>query len=236
MLRVRNLQTGYNDFQLYANFVVRERSLVAIVGPSGSGKTTLLNTIAGFMPVSVGEVEWKEESITNVSPGKRPVSVLFQDHNLFPHLSVEKNVAIGLKANLKLNSSEQDQVFEAIRKVGLEKYITKKPSELSGGQKTRIALARAMIRCKPLLLLDEAFLGLGPALRLEMLALIMDFVHEEKMTLLMVSHDINDALKLNQKIIFIHDGQVIGPMDIAEFLCSSDLKFREYLGDCKKKV
>ena len=230
MLRVKNLRTGYKDFQLSANFMVQERSLVAIVGPSGSGKTTLINTIAGFLPANIGNVEWKEGSITSLSPGKRPVSVLFQDHNLFPHLNVERNISIGLKANLKLDPSEKEKVFETIRKVGLEKFITKKPSELSGGQRTRIALARVMLRCKPLLLLDEAFLGLGPALRLEMLALIMDFVHEENMTLLMVTHDINDAIKLNQKIIFTHDAQVIGPMDIAEFLGSSDLRFRQYLG------
>ncbi len=230
MLRVRNLRAGYNDFELWANFSVQERSLVAILGPSGSGKTTLINTIAGFAPVNTGDIEWKGGNITGLSPGERPISVLFQDHNLFPHLNVEKNISIGLKANLKLKPNEQEKVFETIRKVGLEKYITKKPSELSGGQRTRIALARVMLRCKPLLLLDEVFLGLGPALRLEMLGLIMDFVQEENMTLLMVTHDINDAIKLNQKIIFVHDGQVVSPMDIAKFLGSSDFRFREYLG------
>jgi len=121
-------------------------------------------------------------------------------------------------------------VLETIRKVGLEKYIRNKPSKLSGGQRTRIALARVMLRSKPVLLLDESFSGLGPALRLEMLSLIMDYVQEANMTLLMVTHDINDAIKLNQQVIFVNDGQVVGPMDIAKFLNSSDLRFRQYLG------
>ena len=230
MLRVRNLQVGYEHFVLRASFSLKNSSSVAILGPSGSGKTTLINAIAGFLPVDIGDVEWKGDNITGLPPGERPVSILFQEHNLFPHLTVEENVSIGLRPNLKLTSNEKKYVFETIRKVGLEKYIRNKPSKLSGGQRTRIALARVMLRSKPVLLLDESFAGLGPALRLEMLSLIMDYVQKANMTLLMVTHDINDAIKLNQQVIFVNDGQVVGPMDIAKFLNSSDLRFRQYLG------
>ena len=230
MLRVRNLRAGYKKFEIRADFSIQDGSLIAIVGPSGSGKSTLVNVIAGFLSPRVGAIEWKKETITALPPGSRPVSILFQDHNLFPHLTVEKNVSIGLKPNLKLTSYERDQVLDTIRKVGLEKFIGNKPAELSGGQRTRIALARTMLRSKPLLLLDEAFSGLGPALRLDMLALMMEFVQEGNLTLLMVTHDINDAIKLNQQIIFVNDGEIIGPMAISEFLSSTDPKFRQYLG------
>ncbi len=230
MLRVRNLRVGYDHFELRANFTVEKGSLVAIVGPSGSGKTTLLNTIAGFLSPLAGVIEWEQRNISELSPGDRPISILFQDHNFFPHLSVEQNVSIGVKANLRLTSGEYHRVFSIIEKVGLEKFRNKKPSELSGGQRTRIALARVMLRSKPLLLLDEAFLGLGPALRLEMLGLLMNFVHHENMTLLIATHDIKDVIKLNQQIMFVSEGEIKAPMQVAEFLNSSDDRIKQYLG------
>ncbi len=236
MLIVRNLRAGYKHFEIKANFSVKEGSFVAILGPSGSGKTTLVNAIAGFVPLETGSIEWKDENIAILPIGDRPVSILFQEHNLFPHLTIEKNVSIGLKPNLKLTSSERDKVLRTLRRVGLEKFVKYKPAELSGGQRTRVALARAMLRSKPLLLLDEAFSGLGPALRLEMLALIMDFVEQENMTLLMVTHDINDAIKLNQQIIFANDGEIAGPMDLTKFLNSNEQNFRGYLGSGKKEI
>ena len=123
-----------------------------------------------------------------------------------------------------------ENALQLKKKVGLKKYANKRPSELSGGQRTRIALARVMVRSKPLLLLDEAFLGLGPALRLEMLELIIDMAYKKNTTLLMITHDVKDAIKLNQKIIFVNEGVVDFPVHISEFLNSSKDKIRQYLG------
>ena len=230
MLYVRNLRVGYDQFVLKADFSFEEGSLVSILGPSGAGKTTLINSIAGFLKINSGSIRWKKEDITKLPPGERPVSILFQDYNFFSHLTVEKNVSIGIKPDLRLNSIEREKVFQAIKKVGLNKYTNKKPSELSGGQRTRIALARVIVRSKPLLLLDEAFLGLEPALRLEMLELIMEMAYKENITLLMITHDVKDAIKLNQQIIFVNEGKVNCPIHISKFLNSSDDKIRKYLG------
>ena len=230
MLRVRDLKVGYDLFELRADFSIQTGSLVAILGPSGSGKTTLINAIAGFIQSRTGIIEWNQLALAPFSPGERPINILFQDHNLFPHLDVEKNVAIGIKPNLKLSILERKSVLETIAKVGLGELGNKQPSELSGGQKTRIALARVMVRSKPLLLLDEAFLGLGPALRLKMLDLMMEYVQKERKTLLMVTHDINDAIKLGQLVLFVDKGKVFGPMYLTEFLSSTDPRFKQYLG------
>ena len=186
MLCVKDLRISYGLFELRANFSIQTGSLVAILGPSGSGKTTLINAIAGFIPSRTGFIEWNQLALTALSPGERPINILFQDHNLFPHLNVEKNVSIGIKPNLKLTALERKSVLETIIKVGLGELGSKQPSELSGGQKTRVALARVMVRSKPLLLLDEAFLGLGPALRLKMLDLMIEYVQKESKNITIV--------------------------------------------------
>ena len=230
MLCVKDLRISYGLFELRANFSIQTGSLVAILGPSGSGKTTLINAIAGFTPNITGFIEWNQLALAALSPGERPINILFQDHNLFPHLNVEKNVSIGIKPNLKLTALERKSVLETIIKVGLGELGSKQPSELSGGQKTRVALARVMVRCKPLLLLDEAFLGLEPALRLKMLDLMIEYVQKESKTLLMVTHDIDDVIKLGQLVLFVDNGDVFGPMHVTEFLSSTEPRFRKYLG------
>ena len=155
---------------------------------------------------------------------------MFQDYNLFSHLNVIENVAIGLKPNLKLSDLQLDLVNFAIEEVGLSKFKFKSPSQLSGGQKTRVSLARAMVRSKPILLLDEAFSGLGPALRSEMIELIKNHVTKNKITLLMVSHHIKDAVELNQKVLFVSEGQFMKPINVNDFINSSDKRIRDYIG------
>ena len=119
MLCVKDLRISYGLFELRANFSIQTGSLVAILGPSGSGKTTLINAIAGFIPSRTGFIEWNQLALTALSPGERPINILFQDHNLFPHLNVEKNVSIGIKPNLKLTALERKSVLETIIKGGL---------------------------------------------------------------------------------------------------------------------
>ena len=211
MLQVKNLFFDLGGFRLTADFEIERGSLISIVGPSGAGKSTILNALAGFIPLTSGVIKWNGSDITKLDPGLRPLSILFQDYNLFSHLTVKDNIAIGLRPNLKLNDSETEMVNSVIEEVGLSKFKFIKPFQLSGGQRTRVSLARSIVRSKPILLLDEAFSGLGPALRSEMIKLIKDKSIKEGITLIMVSHHIKDAIELDQKVIFVNDGETMKP-------------------------
>ena len=195
MLQVKNLFVDLGGFRLTADFEIERGSLISIVGPSGAGKSTILNALAGFIPLTSGVIKWNGSDITKLDPGLRPLSILFQDYNLFSHLTVKDNIAIGLRPNLKLNDLETEMVNSVIEEVGLSKFKFIKPFQLSGGQRTRVSLARSIVRSKPILLLDEAFSGLGPALRSEMIKLIKDKSIKEGITLIMVSHHIKDAIE-----------------------------------------
>jgi len=230
MLQVKNLFVDLGGFRLTADFEIERGSLISIVGPSGAGKSTLLNALAGFIPLTSGVIKWNGSDITKLDPGLRPLSILFQDYNLFSHLTVKDNIAIGLRPNLKLDDLETEMVNSVIEEVGLSKFKFIKPFQLSGGQRTRVSLARSIVRSKPILLLDEAFSGLGPALRSEMIKLIKDKSIKEGITLIMVSHHIKDAIELDQKVIFVNDGETMKPTNVSIFINSQDENIRDYIG------
>ena len=230
MLQVKNLFVDLGGFRLTADFEIERGSLISIVGPSGAGKSTILNALAGFIPLTSGVIKWNGSDITKLDPGLRPLSILFQDYNLFSHLTVKDNIAIGLRPNLKLDDLETEMVNSVIEEVGLSKFKFIKPFQLSGGQRTRVSLARSIVRSKPILLLDEAFSGLGPALRSEMIKLIKDRSIKEGITLIMVSHHIKDAIELDQKVIFVNDGETMKPTNVSIFINSRDKNIRDYIG------
>ena len=230
MLQVKNLFVDLGGFRLTADFEIERGSLISIVGPSGAGKSTILNALAGFIPLTSGVIKWNGSDITKLDPGLRPLSILFQDYNLFSHLTVKDNIAIGLRPNLKLDDLETEMVNSVIEEVGLSKFKFIKPFQLSGGQRTRVSLARSIVRSKPILLLDEAFSGLGPALRSEMIKLIKDKSIKEGITLIMVSHHIKDAIELDQKVIFVNDGETKKPTNVSIFINSRDKNIRDYIG------
>ncbi len=230
MLQVKNLFVDLGGFRLTADFEIERGSLISIVGPSGAGKSTILNALAGFIPLTSGVIKWNGSDITKLDPGLRPLSILFQDYNLFSHLTVKDNIAIGLRPNLKLDDLETEMVNSIIEEVGLSKFKFIKPFQLSGGQRTRVSLARSIVRSKPILLLDEAFSGLGPALRSEMIKLIKDKSIKEGITLIMVSHHIKDAIELDQKVIFVNDGETMKPTNVSIFINSQDKNIRDYIG------
>lgn len=230
MLQVKNLFVDLGGFRLTADFEIERGSLISIVGPSGAGKSTILNALAGFIPLTSGVIKWNGSDITKLDPGLRPLSILFQDYNLFSHLTVKDNIAIGLRPNLKLDDLETEMVNSVIEEVGLSKFKFIKPFQLSGGQRTRVSLARSIVRSKPILLLDEAFSGLGPALRSEMIKLIKDKSLKEGITLIMVSHHIKDAIELDQKVIFVNDGETMKPTNVSIFINSQDKNIRDYIG------
>ncbi len=202
-----NLALRHESFQLTANFTLDLQKKYAILGPSGCGKSTLLAAIAGFMGVDQGRILFDGQDITNLPPAQRPVSLLFQDHNLFPHMSVMNNVALGLKPDLKLTPEDTKTVNQALEHVDLVDQAAKFPSELSGGQQQRVAIARALLRDKPLMLLDEPFAALGPALKHEMLDIVARIVNTNNTALLLVTHDPEDALYIADETIFVSNGK-----------------------------
>ena len=181
---------------------------IAIVGPSGAGKSTLLNLIAGFVLPTQGNIWLNGENHTHSAPYERPVSMLFQENNLFPHLTVQQNLALGLKTSLKLTALEQDQIERVADAVGLTSFLSRLPNSLSGGQKQRVALARCLLRDKPILLLDEPFSALDPELRLEMLNLIDELCHSKNLTLLLVTHQPSELTGKVDRMLRIENGRI----------------------------
>lgn len=181
---------------------------IAIVGPSGAGKSTLLNLIAGFVLPTQGNIWLNGENHTRSAPYERPVSMLFQENNLFPHLTVQQNLALGLKTSLKLTALEQDQIERVADAVGLTSFLSRLPNSLSGGQKQRVALARCLLRDKPILLLDEPFSALDPELRMDMLNLIDELCHSKNLTLLLVTHQPSELTGKVDRMLRIENGRI----------------------------
>lgn len=225
-----NLSLRHEGFHLTANFALEPQKKYAILGPSGCGKSTLLAAIAGFMDIDQGRILLDGQDITNLPPAQRPVSLLFQDHNLFPHMSVLNNVALGLKPNLKLTAKEITAVHQALKHVDLADHAPKFPSELSGGQQQRVAIARALLRDKPVMLLDEPFAALGPALKHEMLDIVAQIVDAAHTTLLLVTHDPSDALYIADETIFIANGKANSPVNTKTLFENPPEALQDYLG------
>lgn len=230
MLRLEDVTIRQADFTLHAALSVPAGAHVAVIGPSGAGKSTFLGAVAGFVPVPSGRIEWDGVDLSARSPSRRPISILFQDNNLFPHLTAFQNIALGLKPSLRVNAAEQHQIEAALARVGLSGFGGRKPAELSGGQQSRVALARVLLRARPLVLLDEPFSALGPAMRSEMLHLVRDICAQTNATLLMVTHDVNDARAIADSTILVAQGQATGPFPTAELLDNPPPVLREYLG------
>lgn len=230
MLHLEKLRIEQQGFSLTADLSVVRGRRVAVLGPSGAGKSTLLAAIAGFLPLSGGRILWDGADLSTLPPGARPVSILFQDNNLFPHLTAEQNVALGLRPSLRLTEGEKARVDAALQRVGLAGMGKRRPAELSGGQQGRVALARVLLRSRPILLLDEPFAALGPALKAEMLELVHAITAETDVTLLMVTHDPRDAEAISQEVILVADGQAEPPRPTAEILANPPEALRQYLG------
>ncbi|WP_282181945.1 ATP-binding cassette domain-containing protein [Aliiroseovarius marinus] len=229
MLTVDSMRIEMGDFSLAGDFKIAPGARVAVLGPSGAGKSTLLAAIAGFQPLDAGQILWND-TVMPKDPAARPISMVFQDNNLFPHLTVAQNVGLGLRPNLRLTTEDHTRVANALSRVGLEGMGDRKPAQLSGGQIARVALARVLLRDRPVLLLDEPFGALGPALKAEMLELVRTLLDETGATLLMVSHDPEDARVLCNQVVLVADGQAHAPVATDEMFVNPPEVMREYLG------
>ncbi|ATG37311.1 thiamine import ATP-binding protein ThiQ [Phaeobacter piscinae] len=230
MLKLENCLLDNGGFIVRADLTIEAGHRVAVIGPSGAGKTTLIEAIAGFVPITAGTLSWQDRALTDVLPGQRPIAMLFQDGNLFPHLSVAQNVGLGIRPNLRLSVEEQEKVRAAITRVGLQGMEERKPAALSGGQQSRVALGRVLVQGRDLLLLDEPFAALGPALKAEMLDLVAELAAETGATVLMVSHDPADARRIADQVVLVADGVAHPPMATAELLDNPPPALKAYLG------
>lgn len=227
VLTLENLSIRQDEFRLTADWTARAGERIAVIGPSGAGKSTLLMVIAGFFPTA-GRVLWQGCDLGPLPPGDRPVTTLFQDQNLFPHLTLDQNLGLGLSPRLRLDATQKAQVAHALDRVGLTGMGARKPAQLSGGQMGRAALARALLRARPILLLDEPFAALGPALKHEMLDLV-DEVADEALVL-MVTHDPDDARRVADRTVLLADGVAHPPMPTGALLDDPPPALRAYLG------
>jgi thiamine transport system ATP-binding protein len=205
--------------------------VLSLIGPSGSGKSTLLNLIAGFLKPDSGHIHVDGEAIEHLPIAQRPVTIVFQQHNLFPHLDLYTNVALGVDPSLKLSKAQDQLIEDALESLALSGLEKRKPGELSGGQRQRIALARVLVRERKVLLLDEAFAALGPAQREELIVLVKALVERKKMAALLVSHQPQDALIASDRTAFVQNGRIIALQPTRQLLEDTDLvEVRSYLG------
>lgn len=209
-LSLKNISKKYKDKEILKNisFDIKEGELVCILGPSGCGKTTLLNIIGGFVSDFSGDVLLSDENINNIPPEKREIATVFQSYGLFTHKNVIDNVSYGLKL-LKIDkNTRENRAKEILEKVGLAGYEKKKIKELSGGEQQRVAIARSMVLNPKLLLLDEPLSNLDVHLRDVMRKEIKRIQKQFGVTMIIVTHDQEDAFKLADRVIVINEGHI----------------------------
>ena len=230
MLNVEGLTIQQGDFRLHADFEIEPGARVAVLGPSGAGKSTLLGAIGGYVPLAQGRVVVNGRDVSDAPPDQRGIAMLFQDGNLFPHLTLAQNVGLGLRPALRLTDAETGKVHDALARVGLVGFENRRPGDVSGGQQSRAALARMLIQAKPLMLLDEPFSALGPALRSEMLKLTSEVARDADATVLMITHDPQDAERASDQIVFVDAGRADPPRAVADIMANPPEALRAYLG------
>jgi thiamine transport system ATP-binding protein len=208
MLCACELTIRIDDWVGFYDLTVPKGRLAALVGPSGGGKSTLLNAIAGFERVESGRLSFDGQDLLRLPPHRRPVAIVFQEHNLLPHLDAAANAGLALSPSLRLGATERAAITEALERVGLAGLGHRRPSELSGGQRQRVALARAVLTTRPVLLLDEPLSGLDPALRLDMVALIDTLRQERGLTVVMTTHTPDDVAGRADLVLTVTEGRI----------------------------
>jgi thiamine transport system ATP-binding protein len=221
---------GLNDrkFTLSGGFDVPRGAMMALIGPSGGGKSTALDVIAGFAEADA-TVTIEGRDVSALPPAARPASMLFQEHNLFPHLTALENVALGADPSWRPGRAARAKAAEALQAVGLEGFDARRPAQMSGGQRSRAALARALIRARPVLLLDEPFAALGPGMRRDMLALVRALQARAGTTVVLVTHDPDEARAADLAAVAA-DGLISAATNSAALFADPPPALRSWLG------
>ena len=224
-----NFSFEENYLAISANLSLESNKIYAIIGPSGAGKSTFLNLISGFSEISSGSILWNQQEISDLPPSKRNISILFQDNNLFPHLSVWRNLALAVSHWPKISNDDEAKLHSVISEVGIRGLENRKPSQLSGGQQSRVALARVLLQKNKILLLDEPFAALGPSLKDQMLELIEKIARNRGLLVLMVTHDPADANKIASETIVVKNNKVYPPLNTDKALDPINGPLADYL-------
>ena len=190
------------------NLTIRAGEFIALLGPSGCGKSTALNCLAGLLPLTHGTITMDERRIDTLSPDQRGFGMVFQNYALFPHMSVERNVAFGLQMRKIARGEIKRRVAEAIALVKLEAHAKKLPGQLSGGQQQRVAIARAIVLEPSLVLMDEPLSNLDAKLRLDMRTEIRRLHQSLGLTTIYVTHDQEEALSMADRLVVLREGRV----------------------------
>ena len=208
---IRDAVKRYGDFQALngVNLSIKPGEFFTLLGPSGCGKTTLLRMIAGFNTVDGGQILFDDRVMNSVEAHKRDIGMVFQNYAIFPHLTVEENVAYGLKAKKVPKNEIKRRVEEALDLVQIGNLAKRKPNELSGGQQQRVALARAFVIEPALLLMDEPLSNLDAKLRVQMRTVIKKLQRRLGITTIYVTHDQEEALAISDRIAVMKSGSIM---------------------------
>ena len=207
-IRIENLTKRFGNFIAVNNFstTFEDGELIALLGPSGCGKSTMLNMLSGILPVSEGKIFFDDDDVTDVSPDKRGVGLVFQNYALYPHMTVLENICFPLEIQKVPKAERNEKAKQKAKLVHVDEFLNRKPGQLSGGQQQRVAIARALVKKPRLLLLDEPLSNLDARLRLEMREEIRRIQQETGVTTVFVTHDQEEAMSISDHIVVMKLG------------------------------
>jgi putrescine transport system ATP-binding protein len=230
----KNVTKKFGDFTAVDDLSLNiyNREFFALLGASGCGKSTLLRMLAGFEQPTTGEIVLDGQDLAGTPPYRRPVNMMFQSYALFPHMSVEKNIAFGLRQDGMPKAEIDDRVGQMLKLVKLEQFAKRKPNQLSGGQRQRVALARSLAKRPKVLLLDEPLGALDKKLREETQFELMDLQQSLGLTFVVVTHDQEEAMTMADRIAVMSHGKVVQVATPAEIYEAPNCRFvADFIGD-----